>query len=207
MMTSGMVGDATSLMLFVDRPNRNLAFNAAFNTSTTPAHSSELKTIGYFVSGMGGSGLHTVVPAQHTIGGVPGDTPGKGLARLEGDQVVISPALQVASVQTLGMYTQILAPEVVSLQFRYFDGMMWQTYWDSSQQQSLGLLPLLPQAIEITLHLQPVAATTRHAATNAGVVAANDTYRMVVAIPVSRPATPNAASSTSSTSTTGTNTQ
>ena len=41
--------------------------------------------------------------------------------------------------------SDILAPEVVEIQFRYFDGISWIDTWDS---QSSGFLP---RAIEITM--------------------------------------------------------
>ena len=40
-----------------------------------------------------------------------------------------------------------LVPEVVGLQFRYFDGQSWNTSWDSFEQQRL------PVAVEVTLRL------------------------------------------------------
>ena len=46
----------------------------------------------------------------------------------------------------------VIAPEVVQLQFRYFDGTDWQDTWDGSQPGPDGMTPMgPPRAIEITL--------------------------------------------------------
>jgi len=47
-------------------------------------------------------------------------------------------------------HTQIIARRCVSLNARYFDGSDWQSDWDSIDQEDT-----LPQAIEITLAIQP----------------------------------------------------
>lgn len=43
--------------------------------------------------------------------------------------------------------TQVLAPEVTSLSFRYFDGFEWTDSWDSRAMERL------PNAVEVTLEL------------------------------------------------------
>ena len=49
----------------------------------------------------------------------------------------------------------VIAPEVVQVQFRYFDGTDWQDTWDGSQPGPDGMTPMgPPRAIEITLGIR-----------------------------------------------------
>ena len=71
---------------------------------------------------------------------------------------------------------EFLAPEVVSLTFRYFDGVDWVEEWDSDLQGAV------PTAIEITLGF--VAPGPDDPLQAAAADAIPDTYRFVVALPV-----------------------
>lgn len=100
---------------------------------------------------------------------------GQGLARLEGDRLALAMADQQSSVALMAAQTQILAPEVSAIQFRYYDGLnsSWRLNWDSS------VMGALPRAIEVTMQLRPMPG---HAA-----AASSNTYRLVIAIPLGTP--------------------
>lgn len=75
-------------------------------------------------------------------------------------RIAVSPVdvLGASAATTFELTThnaQVIAPEMQSVRFRYFDGQHWQTAWDSQVQRSL------PQAIELTLvsTLEPMART------------------------------------------------
>ena len=74
---------------------------------------------------------------------------------------------------------KLLASEVKTLQFEYWDGTQWATSWDGTQTSPLdGVTPIgPPQAIRITLGL--ALPTTGDNGEEAPV----KTYRHVVAIP------------------------
>jgi len=68
-----------------------------------------------------------------------------GLFRQVVDQPVASWAIESGGVADLEFYAELLAPEVISMTFRYCDGTQWVDYWDSYQQGGL------PVAIEVTI--------------------------------------------------------
>jgi hypothetical protein len=73
-----------------------------------------------------------------------------------------------------------LAPEVASVQFRYFDGLTWFETWDSEQAGRL------PRAVEITLGFAP----SRHRpgpALSVSVSGSVNQVRSVVLIPIADP--------------------
>src|SRR5262249_17299391 len=78
--------------------------------------------------------------------------------------------------------SHVIAPEVKSLQFRYFDGSNWQDSWDGTQPGPDGVTPQgPPRAIELTIGF----------GTPDNPDAALKTVRHVIAIPpANRSATP-----------------
>ena len=94
-------------------------------------------------------------------------------------QVVSRASSRWASIS--GDYTdsenaaQLLAPEVVAIEFAYFDGFEWFSEWDS--ETSGGI----PMAVEIALAIQSPTISANDA--NAGL----STYRLVVHLPGAEP--------------------
>ncbi len=100
---------------------------------------------------------------------------GGGLARQEVDQVTSDDQMSNLPPNVSNEASDVIASEVQSVQFRYYDGNSWQHTWDGSQTGTDGTTPLGPPvAVEITLGIvrkgQPVDA------------AHTKTYRRVVAI-------------------------
>jgi hypothetical protein len=97
-----------------------------------------------------GSQAETVIVAYEIGSGVvaDGSTTGAamGLLRSESPRIV---SLLGNTLSVTGSRSEVLAPEVTAIQFRYFDGATWSTQWDSV---SLGGLP---RCIEVTLQLAP----------------------------------------------------
>jgi hypothetical protein len=80
----------------------------------------------------------------------------------------------------------VCVPEVVSLQFRYFDGAGWSSEWNSLQRKSL------PAAVEVVLGvagsgpgLNTVAARGKALPAAAASEAHTPTYRLIVDLPAS----------------------
>jgi type II secretory pathway pseudopilin PulG len=78
--------------------------------------------------------------------------------------------------------TEVLADEVASLQFRYFDGSQgaWLAEWDTDEMESL------PTAVEITIEFQFSAAGIQDstALLDQAVI---DSYRLIVHLPLAEP--------------------
>jgi prepilin-type N-terminal cleavage/methylation domain-containing protein len=83
-----------------------------------------------------------------------------GLARSEAKVITSS---DVVNNQTMGSGEDaakaVIAPEVKSLAFRYFDGTTWEDTWDSTATGSDGVTPMgSPRLIEVTLEIAGKAA-------------------------------------------------
>jgi hypothetical protein len=76
----------------------------------------------------------------------------------------------------------LLAPEVIEVQFRYFNGLDWVDEWDSTLQERL------PSAVEVTLTFEEVELTRNELVLGADPdgLAAN-TFRFVIALPMAPP--------------------
>jgi len=164
----GVVGDAESLVLHISKPPRGLNYttpDTAAGRSVT-ARNSDLVSVTYLLASPDGGPLHQAAYAQA----------GKsGLARLEGDRLVMDTADAGGDVAELARTTHLLAEEVVSLQFRYFDGVEWLNAWDSTQSEKL------PRAIEVMIGLRSKLSAED---------ATPQLYRFVIAVPLADPAPP-----------------
>lgn len=109
---------------------------------------SDIKTISYFVQGAGGS---VQDPLASTAAGAAfasdnlGNNQSGGLVRRSLDRAVTAFAMNNSGGATMASTGDLIAPEVSSMTFRYWDGLMWQLFWDSDE---MGCLPM---AVEVTL--------------------------------------------------------
>lgn len=158
---TGLFGNTTTLLMHCSKPGRERMPVQLIQTGVARSPS-DVATVSYFVAGTATGVL------QHVVSG-------QGLARLEGDRLALAMADQQSSVALMAAQTQILAPEVSAIQFRYYDGLnsSWRLNWDSS------VMGALPRAIEVTMQLRPMPG---HAA-----AASSNTYRLVIAIPLGTP--------------------
>lgn len=134
----GLYGTSTELQIDVSRLPRVDQFQA----QTDPTNlmgvvdiPSDMKTVTYFLRPEDG---------QTDVGL---DGRGRGLMRRVADRAASNFEMQSGSTSKIGQ-VQLMAPEVVGLQFMYFDGASWSSEWDSASMQGL------PVAIEITVILQ-----------------------------------------------------
>lgn len=144
------------------------------DAGSSGGRASDLQTVTYYLAGLQ-TATSALQPAQ------------SGLARMAGDQLLISQAEAQGNSAVLMGNTEILAPEVVAIHFAYYDGTSWYDTWDS------GAMSGLPLAVEIQIELAaPQAATTWNL--NAG----SAVYRLVVALPGGQPAATSSTSASSS---------
>jgi hypothetical protein len=180
----GLYGDGDSLVLDTLTPHRLPLVAQASGSSGSPSNSDasnligvhgDMKVITYFVLGEGTS---SILPTSAGSGQLTpeGKVMTSGLARLEGDRTEIGYAMEMSSTSSLS--ARIIAPEVQSIAFRYFDGSNWLTSWSAATTQ------VLPTAVEIVITVggtsDPYAARTQ-----AGLEQPPRTYRHVVAITTS----------------------
>ena len=178
----GLYGDANSLVLNTLTPHplplaaqqQTGAQSSSQTSSAGPSQIAgvhgDMKVVAYFVLGgpqspilaAGGSGQMTPDGKEITA----------GLARVEGERTAIGYAIETGSTSSLR--ARVVAPEIESIGFRYFDGTTWQTSWSGATLQSL------PQAVEITISVGK--NDPYNARTQASQDQASRSYRHVVAI-------------------------
>jgi hypothetical protein len=111
-----------------------------------------------------------------------------GLVRRVMDRAVTLYASQNGNLQGLEQVAEVVAPEVMSIEFQYFDGTEWLTEWDSEELQGL------PVAVKITLLLAPSATaldadTGRVNRTSASTrIQTQQVYSLTVRLPTAKPA-------------------
>jgi prepilin-type N-terminal cleavage/methylation domain-containing protein len=185
----GLIGDAAKLTLHINRPPREASYQPVLLAGSTSARTSDLQSITYFLANPSSSGIEGVVGAR-AVQGKLGDVSGpQGLARLAGDQLAVQYADLEADEETLADSARIIAPEVVSLEFEYFDGLNWLTMWDSVAAQRL------PNAISITIGLRRIVSDEERdamqfeASDRASLDEILEHRRHVIALPLAEPYT------------------
>jgi prepilin-type N-terminal cleavage/methylation domain-containing protein len=138
--TPGLFGTSNTLLVHCSRPSAEvtyLPFSEAAGSRT-----GDMLSVGYFVMGEGGGSLGS-------------GASGTGLARLAGDRLSMMFADEGGDTSSLGSAIEVLAPEVNSLQFRYFDGITWTTEWDSVTMSGLPLCVEVQFAVTMSANNAP----------------------------------------------------
>jgi len=171
----GIRGNNTELWIDLSHVQRDLVF-----PDPTLVRGGDLKTVAWFLT----SPETSASISSADTGFVRVDPDGIGLARSEGDRSVLRTLNSTSSSDTvLPGPTQIIAPEIGTVMFRYFDGLTWYDEWDSST------ITALPRAIEITIGFDAPTNLDGPLLTSA-VSASTATYRKVIVVPASNPAPP-----------------
>jgi len=175
----GVYGDAQSLVLHTSRPARQALFVS--QTDSSSEIQSDLLSISYFLANAGSEGLAGVVGDRFRESvGQGNDT--QGLARLEGDRLSMSNADESGDLEQLAEQSQLLAPEIGSLQFQYFDGTDWLEVWDSIEYGTV------PQAVKVTIGFRSDEVEGGLNIINEKINGYDNTYSMVIALPLALPA-------------------
>jgi hypothetical protein len=212
----GLYGSANQLQFDVSRLPRvdEYAGGSAASMVQIP---SDIKTLTYYVrsdssggststSTFGSSSLSSAAASGSSEPSATGQ--GRGLMRLEMDRAVSAYSESNGSPSTSYDGAKLLADEVTSIAFRYWNGTEWVSDWNSDE---MGGLPL---AVEIVMTMaDPTAAASTVPAQNFAATTSASTepsYRMVVNLPtaslpppVEEPATTDEAAAAAGTSTPG----
>ena len=136
---------------------------------------SDIKTVAYYVQTPQNAG---VFAAKDVFGDA---TVTGGLVRRQLDRTVTQFALASGNSTGLQEKAEIIAPEILAVEFRYYDGLEWLFEWDSDLKAGL------PMAVEIIVMVRPVSQLN-----TAPVVISDEeepnsqdvfTYRMIVRLP------------------------
>ncbi len=163
----GLFGNKSELQLDVSRlPRLEQYQKLVGGVGSVTDLPSDLKTVAYYVRGPAAAPPDTGFAPQGTL--TASDSMRAGLVRRELDRAVTQYANEQGRMEQVNQQGELIAPEVVGLEFRYFDGSQWMEFWDSQQIQGL------PLAVEITVAIQPgirwdgVSQTTPTAASGGG---------------------------------------
>lgn len=188
--TNGLFGDSTSLVIYIKRPKR-LPPNVAAQQSTADEEDfplsdstagSGLRCVSWYLNDTSSVGamvdsivLSDVDPTEMS------DPDGSvGLCRLDHDSRELQTSDDVYDL--VSSNAQVLAPEVIDVQFRYFDGVDWVEEWDSALQERL------PNAVEVTLTFEEVDLSSNEVVFGADPEGfASNTVRFVIALPMAPP--------------------
>lgn len=148
----GIYGSESSIEIDISklpRPDEYYATEGDLSTGTLGDMPSDIKTVNYYVQAPRPDGVQDPLGGLTVLGaGVETTSAGPGgLVRRSLDRAITQYAYEQASTDSLLRTGELVATEVVSIEFQYFDGTMWQLQWDSSVQG-------LPKVIKITIALQ-----------------------------------------------------
>ncbi len=144
----GIYGSLTQLSVDVSRlprPDEYMVQQASIMSGQLTDVPGDIKSVTYFVqvpSTMGVADRMNEVTTTPDNAGMAG-----GLVRRQIDRAVVSTAEEMGQADQVLRTGEVIAPEVLSLEFSFFDGTQWLTDWDSSSQGQ----PLL---VEISLAMQ-----------------------------------------------------
>jgi prepilin-type N-terminal cleavage/methylation domain-containing protein len=172
----GIYGDRYELQVDVSRLPRIDQFERSLVSGSSLGRSdrvSDVKTVAYFV----------VRSESNALAYAEGMANRSGLVRCEMDRAVTSWAASAGTLEEMAADLEPIAPEVLAVEFEYFDGQEWFDEWDSD---ALGSLPV---AVRIGIALDP--AHRRNGGRGAPESAENEiepvVYRMLVHLTASAP--------------------
>ncbi len=179
----GLYGSATQLQFDISRLPRVDQYQSQESEDGSTQIPSDIKTVVYFLAEEGAASGDA--PSGMTATSQPSTSgTGRGLMRAESDRAVSAYGEVNGSTDSLFAGARLLAAEVTSIQFQYFDGTEWLAEWNSDEQGGL------PTAIEVLLTIDSphVTASTAPLAAAPGLTESDGTtqptHRMVVHLPV-----------------------
>jgi type II secretory pathway pseudopilin PulG len=180
--TNGLLGSATDLVLYISRPDRNQAYVSAQELLDPSERSSDSMIIRYFLADSAAGGVSGMV-ADEALAGSHSNVDGAvGLAKMTGDLIGLSNAINQGNVDMQLQASDILAREVALIRFTYFDGVEEVEEWNSTLQ---GAMPLAV-VIELTLRTVLPETEERKPEEIPGFMD-ESIHRLVVPIPVAEP--------------------
>jgi type II secretory pathway pseudopilin PulG len=135
---AGLSGDQYGLIIDIGRLPRIDEYGGDTSTNNSSAiMPSDVRTVTYFLAG-------DTAPASQVVSST-NVVDGSGLVRCEMDRAMSQYATQQG--QSTLQNAAVIAPEILALEFQYFDGTQWDTSWDTTQNSGL------PQAVKISMVL------------------------------------------------------
>ncbi len=182
----GLIGNQSQIQVDVSRLPRLEEYIVMLDGTTSDIEDipSDLKTVTYYVqsSGMTGGVADPLTQPDTATAGL-GAAPG-GLVRRSLDRFATVYAVDTGVQMTLNQTGELLAPEVVAIEFSYWDGSIWQLQWNSDEMGEL------PQAVQVQIAVVD-SAETAASMSDPGSLATNPVqprlFTHVIRLPLARP--------------------
>ena len=132
----GMYGDQQTLRVDISRIPRQEEYRAMYDPTKIGVLQdipSDVKLISYYCRTLN---VETTVSAQDVFNDDPSIP---GLIRGQLSRAITSYAMNNGNSQAVQDADKMLAPEVIALEFQYYDGYQWLQYWDSEEFEGLPL--------------------------------------------------------------------
>ena len=147
--TPGLIGNQYQIQIDVSRLPRLEEYVMLLDSNPAKLTDipSDIKTVSYFVQGADTVGgvedpLDTLGTAEEET-----STPRGGLVRRSLDRAASTFAVTGGTMAMLNQTGEILAPEILGIEFEYWDGTQWLIEWSSDQYEEL------PLAVKVTLSM------------------------------------------------------
>jgi len=145
----GLYGNQYQLQMDISRLPRVEEYQRLMNLEDNFALTdipSDVKTVTYYVQGQDMVSMESMAEELDVV--EDDIRLINGLVRRNMDRAVTQFAADNGNTDALLNTGDVIAPEVVSIEFQYWDGLLWLPEWDSEVEESL------PVAVEIRLYLK-----------------------------------------------------
>lgn len=158
--TPGLIGNQYQIQLDLSRLPRLEEYVSMLDETTADLQDvpSDLKTVAYYVQSDDSTG--GVIDSLAELDPDATDLMSGGLVRRSLDRAATVEAATMGNISTLNQTGDLLAPEIKTIEFSYWDGLTWQVEWSSDE---FGELPL---AVQVRIYMvDPALAATEDATT------------------------------------------
>ncbi|TWT52460.1 Pseudopilin GspJ [Rubripirellula amarantea] len=173
--TPGLIGSQFQIQVDLSRLPRLEEYTQMLdpNAGNLDDVPSDLKTVAYFVQSAGAiAGVQDPLNDLSVEGEAIKTDGSGGLVRRSLDRAATVYAANNGSLSLLSASGDLLAPEVTSIEFQYWDGITWLQSWSSDEYGEL------PMAVKVQLTMSDVLSTDENA---------TRVFSHVVRLPMARP--------------------
>lgn len=203
---AGFYGTLYELQVDVSRIPRYEEYSllAAQSNSGGVGLASDVRTVSYYAmdgtsSGMGMTGAATMADDWSQTGAKFDNSTEfpRGLVRRVVERAAERYAREMSDYSQVQEHLDAFAPEVLWIEFRYFDGQQWLTDWDSD------VMGGVPMAVEITMEIEARMAQGDAQSSSQTTDFNEHIYRLVVHLPAAEPLSQSTDSTTTDSATGG----
>ena len=187
---TGLVGDDSGLQIDLGRIPRLDEYVAVQSQSSAPV--TDVRRVMYYLANSASS-------IVSTAGAGSSATSGTGLIRSEANHATAQYTADTGGDSSSTANGSVVAPEVLALEFSYFDGSEWVSAWDTTTYNGLPQLIKISIALADPAHTKPGDTPSFSSIADAADKDPDNVYSVVVHLPACDPI-PSASGSTSASS-------